>query len=145
MKDLNTLQKEYNEIKRLMEERNADKSQIEQLEDVKKMITQFCLHEQEKFDEANKLIQEMDHLLPTFRYSAAKGVDKTTHEDRAEYLDLKGLNYAYRNEQAKAERYFQDLVAKAPNNIGYQNNLATVQRWREKEWPLTSARWRSRW
>lgn len=42
--------KEYNEIKRLMEERNADKSQIEQLEDVKKMLTQFCLHEQEKFD-----------------------------------------------------------------------------------------------
>ena len=34
-----------------MEERNADKSQIEQLEDVKKMITQFCLHEQEKFDD----------------------------------------------------------------------------------------------
>jgi hypothetical protein len=62
----------------------------------------------------------MDHLLPTFRYSAAKGVDQTTHEDRAEYLALKGLNYAYRNEQAKAERYFQDLVAKAPNNIGYQ-------------------------
>lgn len=42
--------KEYNEIKRLMEERNADKSQIEQLENVKKMLTQFCLHEQEKFD-----------------------------------------------------------------------------------------------
>ncbi|MFW1665451.1 poly-beta-1,6 N-acetyl-D-glucosamine export porin PgaA [Acinetobacter ursingii] len=97
----------------------------------------YALIEQEKFDEANKLIQEMDHLLPTFRYSAAKGVDKTTHEDRAEYLALKGLNYAYRNEQAKAERYFQDLVAKAPNNIGYQNNLATVQRWREK--PLTSS------
>ena len=42
--------KEYNEIKRLMEERNADKSQIDQLENVKKMLTQFCLHEQEKFD-----------------------------------------------------------------------------------------------
>ncbi|MBK0064054.1 MULTISPECIES: poly-beta-1,6 N-acetyl-D-glucosamine export porin PgaA [unclassified Acinetobacter] len=92
----------------------------------------YALIEQEKFDEANKLVQEMDQLLPTFRYSAAKGVDKTTHEDRAEYLALVGLNYAYRNEHAKAERYFQDLVTKAPNNIGYQNNLATVQRWREK-------------
>ena len=42
--------KEYNEIRRLMEERNADKAQIQQLEDVKKMFTQFSLHEQEKFD-----------------------------------------------------------------------------------------------
>nr|WP_241675258.1 poly-beta-1,6 N-acetyl-D-glucosamine export porin PgaA [Acinetobacter guerrae] len=97
----------------------------------------YALIEQEKFDEANKLVQDMDHLLPTFRYSAAKGVDKTTHEDRAEYLALVGLNYAYRNEHAKAERYFQALVSKAPNNVGYQNNLATVQRWREK--PLTSS------
>ncbi|WP_228258818.1 poly-beta-1,6 N-acetyl-D-glucosamine export porin PgaA [Acinetobacter ihumii] len=97
----------------------------------------YALIEQEKFDEANKLIQDMDHLLPTFRYSAAKGVDKTTHEDRAEYLALVGLNYAYRNEHAKAEQYFENLIAKAPNNIGYQNNLATIQRWREK--PLTSA------
>jgi hypothetical protein len=40
----------------------------------------------------------MDHLLPTFIYSQAKGVNKATHDDRFEYLALKGLNYAYRNE-----------------------------------------------
>lgn len=96
----------------------------------------YALIAQEKYKEANQLILDMDHLLPTFSYSAAKGVDRTTHSDRAEYLSLKGLNYAYQNRLDKAERYFEELVARAPQNIGYQNNLATIQRWREK--PLTS-------
>lgn len=96
----------------------------------------YALIEQEKFQEANQLILTMDTQLPKFRYSAAKGVDKTTHEDRAEFLALKGLNLAYQNQNAAAEQYFQDLVAKAPNNLMYQNGLATVQRWRNK--PETS-------
>ena len=103
----------------------------------------YALIEQEKFNQANQVILAMDKLLPTFRYSSAKGVDRATHDDRSEYLSLVGLNYAYRNEHAKAEKYFQDLVAKAPNNVGYQNNLALIQRWREKpqrsEWTL--AQW----
>lgn len=41
---------DYNEIRRLMEERNAAQSQIQQLEEVRKMFIQFCLNEQEKFD-----------------------------------------------------------------------------------------------
>ncbi|NCI77482.1 poly-beta-1,6 N-acetyl-D-glucosamine export porin PgaA [Acinetobacter kanungonis] len=92
----------------------------------------YALIEQEKFKQANQLIIEMDHLLPTFRYSNAKGVNRTTHDDRLEYLGLKGLNYAYRNEHAKAEDYFEKLIAQSPNNTSYQNNLALIQRWREK-------------
>ncbi|MGE8541612.1 MAG: poly-beta-1,6 N-acetyl-D-glucosamine export porin PgaA [Acinetobacter sp.] len=92
----------------------------------------YSLIEQEKFKQANQLIEVMDQQLPTFVYSNAKGVDKSPHDDRAEFIALKGLNYAYRNEHAKAEKYFDELGAKAPANVGYQNNLALVQRWREK-------------
>ncbi len=103
----------------------------------------YSLIEQEKFKEANQLLLDMDKLLPTFQYSNAKGVDKVTHDDRTEYLGLVGLNYAYRNEDAKAEQHFEELVAKAPNNVVYQNHLALIQRWREKpqhsEWTL--AQW----
>ena len=93
----------------------------------------YSLVEQEKFKQADQLIVQMDHLLPTFIYSAAKGVNRTTHDDRLEYLGLKGLNYAYRNEHAKAEKYFEQLLAQAPNNVSYQNNLALIQRWRENQ------------
>ncbi len=92
----------------------------------------YSLIEQEKFKEGDQLIQQMDQLLPTYVYSSAKGVDKAPHEDRQEYFALKGLNYAYRNEQAKAEAYFNELNTKAPGNISYLNNLAQIQRWREK-------------
>lgn len=91
----------------------------------------YSLIEQEKFKEANQLIDEMDKQLPTFVYSNAKGVDKAPHDDRTEFIALKGLNYAYRNELGKAERYFNELTAKAAGNIGYQNNLAQIQRWRQ--------------
>ncbi|WP_254592190.1 poly-beta-1,6 N-acetyl-D-glucosamine export porin PgaA [Acinetobacter bouvetii] len=101
----------------------------------------YAFIEQEKFQSANQLLQEMDKALPTFQYSNAKGVDKVTHDDRIEYLTLVGLNYVYRQEYAKAEQYFEDLVAKAPNNVVYQSNRALVQRWRENpqrsEWILS--------
>ncbi|MGE8683452.1 MAG: poly-beta-1,6 N-acetyl-D-glucosamine export porin PgaA [Acinetobacter sp.] len=92
----------------------------------------YSLIEQEKFNEANQLIEVMDKQLPTFVYSNAKGVDRAPHDDRAEFIALKGLNYAYRNEHSKAEQYFNELTTKAPGDIGYQNNLASIQRWREK-------------
>lgn len=87
---------------------------------------------QEKFAEANSLIAEMEQTLPKYRYSQAKGVDREPHPDWVEFLSLKGLNYSYRNENQKAEEYFEKLVAEAPANASYQNNLALIQRWREK-------------
>lgn len=103
----------------------------------------YAYIEQEKFKQADQLIQDMDRQLPRYRYSEAKGVDRSTHEDREQYLALKGLNYAYRNEHAKAEQYFETLVSIAPNNLAYQNNLAQIQRWREK--PLTSQQTLEQW
>ena len=88
----------------------------------------YALIEQEKYKEADKFLKDLDKLLPTFFYSNAKGVDKVTHDDRAEYLGLVGLNYLYRNEYDKAEKYFDELVAKAPNNVVYQTYRAQVQR-----------------
>ena len=103
----------------------------------------YALIEQEKYEQANNLLLEMDKMLPTYRYSNAKGVDRVTHEDRMEYINLVGLNYVYRQEYAKAQQYFEKLVAKAPNNVVYQSNLALVQRWRKQpqrsEWTL--AQW----
>lgn len=92
--------------------------------------------EQEKFKQADQLIKDVDHLIPTYHYSNAKGEDKTTADDRYEYISLKGLNFAYRNELNASEKYYQDIVAKTPNNPLYLNNLATIQRWREQ--PLHS-------
>lgn len=103
----------------------------------------YSLIEQEKFAEADQLIDVMDKQLPTYQYSDAKGVDRSTHSDRYEFYNLKGLNYAYRNELAKAEDYFTHLVTYAPNHAVYQNNLAQVQRWREK--PLASEQTISQW
>ncbi|WP_445115368.1 poly-beta-1,6 N-acetyl-D-glucosamine export porin PgaA [Acinetobacter sp. WZC-1] len=103
----------------------------------------YSLIEQDRYKEANQLIQQMDKLLPVFRYSEARGVDRTAHDDRAEYLSLVGLNYAYQNQHARAEQYFKALVARAPNNIAYQNALALVQRWREK--PRTSEQTLAQW
>nr|WP_269091546.1 poly-beta-1,6 N-acetyl-D-glucosamine export porin PgaA [Acinetobacter sp. SM34] len=91
----------------------------------------YALIEQEKYKEADQFLKSLDKLLPTYFYSSAKGVDKVTHDDRAEYLGLVGLNYLYRNENSKAEKYFDELVAKAPNNVVYQTYRAQVQRARE--------------
>lgn len=86
--------------------------------------------EQEKYKSADLLAQQIDTLIPTFRYSHAKGVDKTTAPDRYEYISLKGLNYGYQNHLNQAEQYFYNILEKSPNNEAYINNLATVQRWR---------------
>ena len=91
----------------------------------------YALIEQEKYQEADQLLKIMDKVLPTFQYSNAKGVDKVTHDDRSEYLALVGLNYAYRQEYAKAEQYYEQLIAKAPNNVLFQNNRAFIQLLRE--------------
>lgn len=91
----------------------------------------YSLIEQEKYKEADQLLKIMDKALPTFQYSNAKGVDKVTHDDRSEYLALVGLNYAYRQEYAKAEQYYEQLIAKAPNNVLFQNNRAFIQLLRE--------------
>ncbi len=53
------------------------------------------------------------------------------------------MNYAYRNQHAKAEQYFQDLVEHAPSNVAFQSNLALIQRWREK--PLDAEHTVSQW
>lgn len=92
----------------------------------------YSLIEQEKFSEADRLIATMEQTLPKYRYSQAKGVDREPHSDWSEFLSLKGLNYAYRNQLQKAEQYFEQLVTQAPSNLSYQNNLALIQRWREK-------------
>src|SRR5690606_17646679 len=84
------------------------------------------------FKAADALIKEMDERLPVFFYSDAKGTERQIHMDRDEFISLKGLHYSYRNQLDKAEEYFQDLVAKSPGNRSYLNNLAMVQRWREK-------------
>ena len=41
----------------------------------------YSLIEQEKFAEANTLIQRMENELPKYRYSQAKGVDRAPHSD----------------------------------------------------------------
>jgi pentatricopeptide repeat protein len=41
----------------------------------------YAYLEQEKFEEANNLIDEMEHQLRRYQYSQVKGVDRTTHED----------------------------------------------------------------
>lgn len=92
----------------------------------------YALIEQERYRDADHLLTQMDQALPKFSYSEAKGVDTSTHSDRIDYLLLKGLNYAYRNQHAKAEQYLRNLLATAPNHQGIQNALALVLRWRDK-------------
>ncbi|WP_216076882.1 poly-beta-1,6 N-acetyl-D-glucosamine export porin PgaA [Acinetobacter defluvii] len=92
----------------------------------------YSLLEQEKYDQANQLIHEIDHLLPTFQYSQAKGVDKSVHTDRSQYIGLRGLNWAYSNRLDIAEPYFEGLVNKTSNTDDGLNQLARIQRWRDK-------------
>ncbi|KAA8734363.1 poly-beta-1,6 N-acetyl-D-glucosamine export porin PgaA [Acinetobacter qingfengensis] len=92
--------------------------------------------EQEKYQQAQQFIQKVDRLIPVYQYSAAKGVDRTTAPDRYDYIGLTGLDLAYRNQLDLAERYYQSVTNKAPNNAGYLNNLVQIQRWREQ--PLTA-------
>ena len=92
----------------------------------------YSLIEQERFREAAHLLTQMDQVLPKLSYSEASGVDHITHDDRIDYLVLKGLNLVYRNQHAQAEQYFRDLVETAPNHQSIQNALALVLRWREK-------------
>lgn len=92
----------------------------------------YALIEQEKYEQANQLIQTIDHLLPTFQYSQAKGVDKTVHADRTEYIGLRGLNWAYNNRLDLAEPYFEGLVDKTSNTDEGLNQLARIQRWRDQ-------------
>lgn len=92
----------------------------------------YSLIEQEKYDQANQLIHEIDHLLPTFQYSQAKGVDKSVHTDRTQYIGLRGLNWAYSNRLDIAEPYFEGLVEKTSNTDDGLNQLSQIQRWRDK-------------
>lgn len=88
--------------------------------------------EQEKYKEAQQLLAKVDHLIPTYKYSQAKGVDKTSHPDRDDYIALKGMHLAYANHLDQAEKHFQKTVEQAPANESLINNLARVERWREK-------------
>ncbi|PJG68237.1 poly-beta-1,6 N-acetyl-D-glucosamine export porin PgaA [Acinetobacter seifertii] len=88
--------------------------------------------EQEKYKEAEQLLTEVDHLIPTYKYSQAKGVDKTSHPDRDDYIVLKGMHLAYANHLEQAEKHFEKTVEQAPANESLINNLARVERWREK-------------
>lgn len=88
--------------------------------------------EQEKYKEAEQLLAKVDHLIPTYKYSQAKGVDKTSHPDRDDYIALKGMHLAYANHLDQAEKHFQKTVEQAPANESLINNLARVERWREK-------------
>ena len=92
----------------------------------------YSLIEQEKYDQANQLIHEIDHLLPTFQYSQAKGVDKSVHADRTQYIGLRGLDWAYSNRLDIAEPYFEGLVEKTSNTDDGLNQLSQIQRWRDK-------------
>lgn len=88
--------------------------------------------EQEKYKEAEQLLAKVDHLIPTYKYSQAKGVDKTSHPDRDDYIVLKGMHLAYANHLEQAEKHFEKTVEQAPANESLINNLARVERWREK-------------
>ncbi|MGQ0903854.1 poly-beta-1,6 N-acetyl-D-glucosamine exporter porin PgaA [Acinetobacter baumannii] len=88
--------------------------------------------EQEKYKEAEQLLAEVDRLIPTYKYSQAKGVDKTSHPDRDDYIALQGMHLAYANHLNQAEKHFQKKVEQAPANESLINNLARVERWREK-------------
>ncbi|WP_309949203.1 poly-beta-1,6 N-acetyl-D-glucosamine export porin PgaA [Acinetobacter calcoaceticus] len=88
--------------------------------------------EQEKYKEAEQLLKEVDRLVPMYKYSQAKGVDKTSHPDRDDYISLEGMHLAYANHLNQAEKHFQKQVDLAPANEGLINNLARVERWRDK-------------
>ncbi|MEB3863758.1 poly-beta-1,6 N-acetyl-D-glucosamine export porin PgaA [Acinetobacter sp. IK31] len=92
--------------------------------------------EQEKYKEAEQFLGEVDRLVPMYKYSQAKGVDKTSHPDRDDYITLQGMHLAYANHLDQAEKHFQKQVDLAPANEGLINNLARVERWRDK--PLQS-------
>ncbi|NHB57149.1 poly-beta-1,6 N-acetyl-D-glucosamine export porin PgaA [Acinetobacter sp. 194] len=102
----------------------------------------YSLIEQEKYKEANQLVNDIDKLLPTYQYSEAKGAERHVHPDRAEYIGLKETANSYSNRMNLAEKNLTDIVAKAPNNDEYINLLARTQRWREK--PLQAERTLSR-
>ncbi len=42
--------------------------------------------EQEKYKQAEQLLNDVDRLIPTYKYSQAKGVDKSSHPDRTYYF-----------------------------------------------------------
>lgn len=88
--------------------------------------------EQEKYQAAETLLKDIEPQLPTLQYSEVKGGQPWVHPDRASYINLWGLHQAYSNRLNIAEQYYQDLLARAPNNTGYVNQLAMIQRWRNK-------------
>ncbi|MFA2969545.1 poly-beta-1,6 N-acetyl-D-glucosamine export porin PgaA [Acinetobacter pittii] len=88
--------------------------------------------EQEKYKQAEQLLNDVDRLIPTYKYSQAKGVDKSSHPDRDDYIALQGMHLAYTNHLDKSEKHFQKQVDLAPANQGLINNLARVERWRDK-------------
>ncbi|MFC3901884.1 poly-beta-1,6 N-acetyl-D-glucosamine export porin PgaA [Acinetobacter marinus] len=92
----------------------------------------YALIEQEKFKEAEQMLEKLDQILPKKQYSDAAGVNADVHPDRSAYINLYGLHQAYSNRLAVAEKYFQDLLAVAPNNESYITQLAMIQRWRNK-------------
>lgn len=69
--------------------------------------------EQEKYKEAEQLLAEVDRLIPTYKYSQAKGVDKISHPDRDDYIALQGMHLAYANHLDQAEKHFQKSRAGA--------------------------------
>ncbi|OOS62640.1 poly-beta-1,6 N-acetyl-D-glucosamine export porin PgaA [Acinetobacter pittii] len=95
-------------------------------------VLYYSYIEQEKYKQAEQLLNDVDRLIPTYKYSQAKGVDKSSHPDRDDYIALQGMHLAYANHLDKSEKHFQKQVDLAPANQGLINNLARVERWRDK-------------
>lgn len=92
----------------------------------------YAYIEQEKYDEAGQLLHKLDDRLAILALSEAPGSRPEVHGDRANYINLLGLHEAYSNRLNKAELYYEGLLAIAPNNPNYINQLAMVKRWRNK-------------
>lgn len=96
----------------------------------------FAYIEQEKYQQANQFLKQIDAKIARYRYSNAVGVNPIPTDDRQEYIRLLGMNLAYANRLNNAEKYYADLLEKAPNNVAYINSITTILRWREQ--PLTA-------
>ncbi len=88
--------------------------------------------EQEKYKEAEQLLAEVDRLIQLSYIVRLRVCDKISHPIVMIILLLQGMHLAYANHLDQAEKHFQKKVEQAPANESLINNLARVERWREK-------------
>ncbi|WP_410209995.1 poly-beta-1,6 N-acetyl-D-glucosamine export porin PgaA [Aquirhabdus sp.] len=97
-----------------------------------------ALIEAEDYKRAAEVLNTVNKVTPYVTAPEVVGGAPMANWERLDVDQAVAIDAAYRNDLAKAERQYADLVQRAPSNVGIIDDYATILRWRG--WPQAAER-----